>query len=175
MSLPDFTEFDAFNELRERMGADKLGHFEWFDPVWHLTGQERSDLERQSLQIHRDRIMALLDFTLVFKNSRVLVLDTSCYHICNCKRLPSELQLSVATSLRPTQTKALNVCRDCLQTLHYQGYDLTKARKEAYSHQVFETFKLAAFWRQYPMYPVSEKREKRKPISWSASGDQPPS
>src|SRR5690625_3539173 len=45
VELPDFLEFAEFNRLRERMGAEQLGAFEFFDPRLHLTADERMALE----------------------------------------------------------------------------------------------------------------------------------
>jgi len=67
MKLPDFLEFTPFNNLKERMQVTKLGQFELFDPVHHLTGVERSDLDRFGIMVPLSDIHHLLDFTLVFK------------------------------------------------------------------------------------------------------------
>ena len=73
MALPDFTEFEPFNSLRAQMGTDRLGFFELFDPTLHLTGIERSELAHQGLTLSRREVRCLLDFTLVYKNSRPIV------------------------------------------------------------------------------------------------------
>ena len=73
MELADFTEFEAFNELREKMGTDKLGYFELFDPAIHLTGEERSELANDGRLLNLNAVKVLPDKTLAIKNSRVLV------------------------------------------------------------------------------------------------------
>jgi hypothetical protein len=163
MKLPDFIEFEPFNRLRAEMNTEELGYFELFDPSFHLTGGERSELERHGLTVEADLISQLLDFTLVYKNTRVCLLDDHTYHIAACKSITDNPQYRIATSVKAID-KALPVCRGCLQLLQYKGYDEVKARKEAYSRQVFEQFKLKGFWSQYHLYPVSEKRDMRKPI-----------
>lgn len=165
MQLPDFSEFAPFNELREKMGTDKLGYFELFDPKYHLTGDERSDLDRRGLSISMGQLHHLLDFTLVYKNSRVFIEDRTCYHVAFCSDLNISLnQVRIGTSDKAL-SKPLPVCQACLQKLHYKGYDKMKARKEAYSRQVLEKFSLESFGLTYHLYPVSEKRELRKSLN----------
>ena len=98
MELQDFTEFEAFNTLREKMGTDRLGYFELFDPAIHLTGQERSQLESPGLLMNPGAVKVLPDKTLAIKNSRVLVYVPSenwfrdrreypAYHVAMCSEL----------------------------------------------------------------------------------------
>jgi hypothetical protein len=115
-----------------------------------------------------ESIHQLLDFTLVYKNTRVCVFDDRCYHVAACSALPDSSQYQIATSLKP-KNGVFPVCRKCLQLLQYQGYDDIKARKEHYSQQVFERFNLLDFWKQFHLYPVSEKRDMRKPIQSNSS------
>ncbi|MFM1895209.1 MAG: hypothetical protein RLZZ385_283 [Pseudomonadota bacterium] len=100
MRLPDFTEFHPFNELRRRMGAAELGYFELFDPNVHLTGHERSELERVGLLLTLAKLRVLPDRTLAIKNSRVLLYipddgwyrqhrEYPAYHVAWCARLES--------------------------------------------------------------------------------------
>ena len=164
MKLPDFLEFTPFNNLKERMQVTKLGHFELFDPVHHLTGVERSDLDRFGIMVPLSDIHHLLDFTLVFKNSRIWLEDGLVYHLAQCDELKkSQQSFKIGTSERAL-TSGTSVCPACLQKLQYKGYDAHKARKENYSRQVLERFTLTAYWRQYHQYPVSEKREMRKSL-----------
>lgn len=160
--LPDFLSFEPFNRLRVSMNATELGHFELFDPNLHLTGEERSLLAKQGIEINHTALQHLLDFTLVFKNSRVIVIDEDCFHIACCVSLPKKPMFQVATEL--VKATGQRVCSDCLKILHYKGYDPIKARKEAYSRQILMDFKLSEYKSKYPFYPVSEKRELRKPI-----------
>ncbi|MDN3650307.1 hypothetical protein QWZ13_15465 [Reinekea marina] len=161
--LPDFTEFEPFNKLREKMNASELGAFELFDPKHHLTGDERSLLQRQGAELPRSGVSHLLDFTLVYKNTRCIVRDKSVFHVAHCEQFPIDDSLFVATNITVNMPK--QVCPDCLKIIHYKGYDPLKARKEAYSQQVLQNFTLSEFWRHYALYPVSEKREIRKSIS----------
>lgn len=162
LQLPDFTLFEPFNRLRESMNATKLGYFELFNPQYHLTGEERSLLERGGIEISSDNLHHLLDFTLVYKNSRVILLADNVYHLARCSKLPSQGRFKIATKV--IGDKSLSVCPDCLSVLHYKGYDPLKARKEAYSRAILDSFSLSEFKTKYPFYPVSEKRELRKKI-----------
>jgi len=116
MELLDFTEFEAFNRLREKMGTDRLGYFELFDPVIHLTGQERSQLESPGLLMKPESVKVLPDKTLAIKNSRVLAYVPSenwfrdrreypAYHVAMCteleelKREHPEQEVMVTTRL----------------------------------------------------------------------------
>ncbi|MFT4674801.1 MAG: hypothetical protein ACI9PX_000948 [Reinekea sp.] len=168
MSLPDFTEFDPFNSLRAQMGTDRLGFFELFDPAFHLTGIERSELAHGGLTVSRHEVRSLLDFTLVYKNSRLIVLDGQCFHLAECPNLPRSENLHISSSLAPLDG-AGSVCSTCLQKLQYQGYDAHKARKESYSREVLDRFSLDQFWTDFHLYPVSEKRDIRKSLTRSES------
>jgi hypothetical protein len=163
IELQDFTKFEPFNTLREKMQATELGFFEIFNPLHHLTGNERSDLERIGISLPRQQLMHLLDFTLVYKNSRIIMLDDKRFHVAFCSVFPIQESYLVSTAL--IEPNVVRVCEHCLTRLHYKGYDPLKARKEAYSLQVLEEFQLSQFWAQFPTYPVSEKRDIRKQIS----------
>jgi len=117
MELPDFTEFVPFNQLRESIGTTELGYFELFDPQRHLTGAERSELERVGFMTtigqlestvlnqvpqkepQKEQIIATLpDKTLAYKNSRVIAYipdanwyrlhrEYPSYHVARCTML----------------------------------------------------------------------------------------
>lgn len=98
MNLPDFIQFEAFNDLRIRMGTSDLGYFELFDPEIHLNGEERSELERVGMLLRLERITVLADSTLAIKNSRVILYNPDeswyrnhreypSYHLAWCSQL----------------------------------------------------------------------------------------
>ncbi len=98
MELLDFTEFEPFNALRQKMGTDRLGYFELFDPDIHLTGEERSRLATSGELLPLEAIKVLPDNTLAIKNSRVLAYIPSenwfrdrreypTYHLARCAEL----------------------------------------------------------------------------------------
>lgn len=158
MQLADFLEFEPFNRMRAAMGTEKLGYFELFDPRVHLTGEERSLIERQGLTLPAAEVGRLLDHTLCYKNSRVVLLDRQCFHLSHCDALSASDEVTIATSLQPFGS-VQSVCSSCLQLLGYQGYDAQKARKEGYNARVLAGFSLPAFWRDYPPYPIKRDRE----------------
>lgn len=154
MELPDFLEFEPFNELRRKMGTDQLGNFEFFDPELHLTGEERSQLSRDGLTVHRNKVLLLSDHTLAFKNSRIVVLDQERFHLSDCGELKGDI-LDIATDARAIGSR--KVCDKCLHTLRYKGFDAFKQRKAAYSQQVIEAFVLADFFSEYKVYPIQSQ------------------
>mgnify|MGYP000288624706 CR=1 FL=1 len=102
MELPDFVEFAPFNKLREKMDTDQLGYFELFDPVIHLTGSERSELENGGVLRKLDELRFLPDNTLAIKNSRVLIYNPDeswyrnhrefpTYHVARCASLEASM------------------------------------------------------------------------------------
>lgn len=103
MKLPDFREFGPFNALREKIGTRELGYFELFDPARHLTGAERSALQRSGLMLGLGDVKVLPDKTLAVKNSRVLLYypddgyyrlhrEYPTYHLAWCSQLESAQQ-----------------------------------------------------------------------------------
>ncbi|GGX61939.1 hypothetical protein [Saccharospirillum salsuginis] len=163
MNLTDFLNFEPFNEMRARMGTDQLGQFELFDPEVHLTGEERSRLARQGMTIERRWVGRLLDFTLSYKNSRVVLVERNRLHVAQCEQFPEDDTLAIATSLKPFEQPP-RVCPACLQHLTFKGYDETKARKERYNASVLDRFSLDDFWKEYPPYPLNRDRELVKPL-----------
>jgi len=102
VKLPDFRDFQSFNELREKIGTKEFGFFELFDPVIHLTGSERSALENPGMLLRANELRVLPDKTLAIKNSRVLAYipdetwyrnhrEYPTYHIAWCSRLDAQL------------------------------------------------------------------------------------
>lgn len=165
MKLMDFKAFDPFNRARQKMAAEHYGFFELFDPERHLSGEERSILARKGLSVSHSKLGRLLDFTLVYKNSRVVMMDRHCFHVANCDQLPIASSAQIATSFRAIGASSA-ICRECLQLLSFQGYDEQKARKAGYNRSVLEKFRLDAFWREYPPYPLKLGRELVKPLEY---------
>lgn len=194
MELTDFREFAPFNELREKMGTDKLGYFELFDPAIHLTGSERSELETRGILKRFDEIKVMPDRTLAIKNSRVLIYnpDESFYrnnreyptfHIARCSFLMESarehpaLEYLVTTriaddyellKIRPSGEVSVSmhgfvVCKHCLHKLRYKDFDEFRNRKRGYSEKVLKEFRLADFFRLYPMYPLSFGQRPEEP------------
>ncbi|SFB97934.1 hypothetical protein SAMN05660443_0978 [Marinospirillum celere] len=165
MKLPDFTEFEPFVELRRAMGARKRGHFELFDPERHLTGRERSELDREGRYLPWTRLKHLADDTWGYKNTRLAVYlsEAEDYHLAQCEVTQTwEAGAYVWISTRrtgplplgPEQETRKQVCAHCLQLLGYKGFDLHRNRKIAYSKQLLKTFSRDEFFKVYKLYPV---------------------
>lgn len=172
MKLPDFLEFDAFNKIRATMGADELGDFAFFDPKKNLTGIERLELQSAGLPVSADLLSAASDFTLIYKDSRVLVYladplegEDWLFHISDCDLLrkardANHLSDYRAKTLLPTHARGVyKVCGDCLQKMRYQNFDGVRNRHREYSQRVEDSFDLEEFFNLYPIYPVVMQQE----------------
>ena len=173
MKLPDFLNFDPFNELRQRMGAEALGDFVFFDPRRHLTGLELLELKKSGLDADAGELRVLDDFTLAYKNARVLVYRTdeeaegkvesrsesrAKFHLANCPQF-QQRQVSeqpVAVKVASCVPASIQVCESCLQRLHYQGFDGVRQRHRDYSQRVYQDFDVAGFFEKYPSYPIEQ-------------------
>ncbi|MGH1373918.1 MAG: hypothetical protein ACRBBW_17900 [Cellvibrionaceae bacterium] len=180
MKLPDFIEFEPFNGIRERMGADTLGDFVFFDPHLNLTGHERLSLEREGLEVDDEHFRVGGDFTLIYKDSRVLLFLDECstttvtatstetigsqkrpYHLASCAEVEAILKCGLKgsrwlarTHLRSVEQEHCEVCTGCLQRIQYQNFDKHRHRHRGYSDRVQQDFDLSDFFSRYPMYPV---------------------
>ncbi len=177
MKLPDFIEFEPFNDIRDRMGADELGDFVFFDPHLNLTGHERLSLEREGLEVDDEHFRVGGDFTLIYKDSRVLLVSEGVestessstafavkpnYHLASCPEVETMLKSGLKgsrwlarTHISPVLQESCQVCTDCLQRMQYQHFDIHRHRHRDYSDRVQQDFDLADFFRRYPMYPVN--------------------
>lgn len=163
MQLPDFLEFTAFNDLRERMGADKLGYFEVFDPQRHLTGEERSLLRTQGVTVTREQLFFLGDHTLAYKNSRVGVVVDAVLHVTRCKHL-TDFSSGVAVADDAPVADGVVACPECLHLLRFEGIDLEKERKHHHNQKMIAQFRLARFYSVYTDYPLYERQHVRHPL-----------
>jgi hypothetical protein len=172
VKLPDFLEFEPFNQLRNTMGAEQLGDFVFFDPKKNLTGLERIELETRGLKVNDKTLQGASDFTLVFKDSRVLVfnpqptdLDDWHYHLADCdiiqkyREQQTLNQLQAKTTLPISESGSYTVCPHCLQKLRYQNFDAARQRHREYSQRIADEFCLDSFFEKYPIYPVEIKQE----------------
>ncbi len=175
MKLPDFLDFSPFNDLRQQMRAEQLGQFEFFDPSKHLSGDERTVLATSGLSVIANELRVLNDFTLAFKNSRVLLFLVApqaavdwLYHLADCQRLHEWRQRDVGQTwqisvTRPTveggASDGYRVCPACLQRLGYKHFDAGRQRHRHHSERIQQEFDLAEFFRRYPVYPVQETQQ----------------
>jgi len=179
MFLPDFLTFEPFNQLRRDMGAEELGDFTFFDPKRHATGLERLSLCREGLEIAAHELRVLNDFTLAYKDCRVLLLpcwdeappnekpnaNSGVYHLADCPVVIDLMNVD-STPLNGSlwrvhcngevMAAGSRVCRQCLQRLRYRDFDGVRQRHREYSERVEQAFDLNDFFKQYPSYPLGE-------------------
>ncbi len=170
MELPDFREFEAFNTLRERMGADRLGYFEAFDPARHLTGEARLQLQTEGITVTPSDLWHLGDHTLAYRNSRVALLVNQRIHVTRCReaaKFASGTVVSTDDAIAHLfgEEKAVSACPDCLHQLRFQRLDLSKERRQRHNEDLLRRFRLADFFAEYPDYPLYERTHVRHPFS----------
>jgi len=162
MKLPDFLAFEPFNDLRQRMGAVELGHFDLFDPKIQLSTHEREALASVGLAIAISSVRALDDLTLAYKDGRVAVFteeQNGCFHVSNCADIQAlgeqKAKFKVATvEPLPSPSSQVKVCEDCLQRLRYEGFDMNRHRHRQYSEGILSRFTLTKFFSLYSAYPI---------------------
>ncbi|GAB1256915.1 hypothetical protein NBRC116494_14170 [Aurantivibrio plasticivorans] len=167
MKFPDFLEFEPFNQIRQTMGATKLGAFEFFDAKVQLSAYERMALQK-GLVIAASELRVLPDKTLAWKNARVIAMavegqpTVTQYHLAGCEIFDEiaggVTSLTVATDAPHTSDSVVQVCEQCLHTLNYSGFDAVRARHQRYAQHVLQTFKLSEYFKAYPSYPITEKK-----------------
>lgn len=187
MKLPDFEQFEPFNQLRRQMGADELGSFEPFDPALQLTSLEAESLAQGYLEISHHHIRSLPDHTLAYKNARIVLFELKPaqehevglmlyeYHLANCRHLNGSARSSsgdgrVLVSLGMTDSIKNKIkewsthtpietrpCWECLHALRVDGFDGDKHRKRLHSEQVWRNFELSDFTQKFIMYPLPEE------------------
>ncbi len=149
MKLVDFHEFEAFNALRERMGQADLGQFELFDPLRHLTWQERQELEANWVSVPAQTLHSYSDKTLAYKNSHVFSCTDEHYHFALCDKLTKRIGQGRLVETRVTlNTSLLNqhqVCEYCLHAVSYQGFDAYRHRHQEYNDQIIKQFRLETY------------------------------
>lgn len=153
MKLPDFLEFESFNKMRELVGTDKLGYFEFFDPATQLTGEERSELSRTGVITKGRYVRLLSDHSLGYKNSRIVILDGNKAHLTYCQdiKLLEEFNLAIPGKI----LNDYKPCHQCLHDLRYKGFDMQRERKKAHSEYVLQQFTFDQYFSMKPLYPVS--------------------
>lgn len=154
MKLPDFLDDANLNKLRQKMGTDKLGEFELFDPQKQLTYSEREALESGSFEVNAGELRVIKDKTLAYKNSRLWLSHDNKYHLAYCQEVQQlrHRQHQVHCGTEPNNDDDL--CLECLALLKYHGVDNRRIRRGEFTDQVQEEFDLAEFKREFPFYPV---------------------
>jgi hypothetical protein len=156
MQIQDFDDFEPFNTLRKKMGAEKLGSFELFDPEKQITFSERELLELGGFEVSSNRLRILKDKTFAFKNTRLWLSwsDHEHYHLVGCDLVQKRRhkKANVIAGLHQPTDKI--VCLDCLQLLKFDGLDARRSRRLDLAETVQKEFKLTEFKKDYPFYPL---------------------
>jgi len=144
MELIDFKQDDTFNRLRSLIGSQKYGHFELFDPLRHLSWQERKSLSGHWVVIPTGVLHAYHDQTLAYKNSHVFSITEEHFHFSLCDKLKNRIsqgrlaEIEVTLNARLLEEKS--VCEYCLHAVSYQGFDAYRRRHAEYNQQIIKTF-----------------------------------
>lgn len=154
MKLVDFHNEEVFNQLRETMGNADLGEFELFDPLRHLTWQERQDLEKNWISVSAQDLHAYHDKSLAYKNSHVFSCTEEHYHFAFCDKLSKRIGQGRLVSTDVTLNLALlnghSVCEYCLHAVSYQGFDAYRHRHQDYNDQIIKGFNLNEYLKSKP-------------------------
>ncbi len=149
MELVDFKQNDSLNRLRRLIGNDDFGHFELFDPVKHLSWQERKALNLTWVNISSNVLHAYSDQTLAYKNSHVFSITTHHFHFSLCDQLKKGISEGHLAKIEVTLNDALladkAVCEYCLHAVGYQGYDAYRRRHEEYNQRIKKNFKFKKY------------------------------
>lgn len=149
MKLVDFHENEALNALRKTMNDAELGEFELFDPIRHLTWQERQELEKEWIAVKAQALHAYHDKSLAYKNSHVFSCTDEHYHFALCDKLAKRIGQGRLVDMQVTLNLALldghEVCEYCLHAVDYQGFDAYRHRHQDYNDQIIKSFKLESY------------------------------
>jgi hypothetical protein len=156
MQIIDFDNFEPFNALRKKMGAEVLGRFELFDPEKQITFSERELLEIGEFNVPSNRLRILKDKTFVFKNTRLWLSwsEHENYHLAGCDLVQNRRHKKANFIAGLHQSTDKIVCLDCLQLLKYDGLDARRSRRLDLAKTVQKEFKLTEFQKDYPFYPL---------------------
>ena len=156
MRITSFDEFEPFNQLRKKMGTEKLGSFELFDPQRQITYSERELLEAGIFDVESGRLRILKDKTIAFKNARLWLTwsDHEDFHLAACEKIQKRrhLKANFIAGLHSIDDKS--VCLDCLQLLKFDGLDARRSRRLDLAETMQKEFKLTEFQKDYPFYPL---------------------
>lgn len=149
MKLVDFHDDETLNGLRKTMNDAELGEFELFDPLRHLTWQERLELEKNWIDIRAQELHAYHDKSLAYKNSHVFSCTDEHYHFAFCDKLAKRIGQGRLVDTKVTLNLDLlnghSVCEYCLHAVSYQGFDAYRHRHQDYNDQIIKGFKLAEY------------------------------
>jgi hypothetical protein len=156
--IKSFDDFEPFNTLRKKMGADTLGSFELFDPQKQITYSERELLESGVFEIGSARLKILKDKTIAFKNTRLWLSwpEHENFHLAACDLVQKRRHQKSSFIAGLQQPIDSRVCLNCLQLLKFEGFDARRSRRLDLAETIQKEFKLADFQKEYPFYPFNK-------------------
>mgnify|MGYP000019045619 CR=1 FL=1 len=156
MVIKPFDDFEPFNQLRKKMGAEKLGSFELFDPQKQITYSERELLELGVFDVASNQLRILKDKTFAFKNARLWLSwpEHENFHLAACDLVQKRRHQKANFIAGLHQPKGQSVCLNCLQLLKFDGLDARRSRRLDLAESIQKDFKLSEFKKDYPFYPL---------------------
>lgn len=157
MKLLDFSESDVLNQLRTSMGADQLGSFELFNPLKHLSWQEKQLLAKDWQVETSTSLHANHDQSLFFKNSPVVAKQDEVAHFAYCDALKKCISQGKMPKINITTNTGLlhgeKPCEYCLHAMDHEGFDVYRHRHQQYNETVLKRFNLARYFTEkYPEF-----------------------
>jgi hypothetical protein len=125
------------------------------------------ELEKTGLAAKGEDLRPLGDYTLAYKNARVLAYRLNAegqgigvYHLGDCLKVQQwwsvDKHIDLQVAFKPPE--GMKVCQDCLHRLRYQGFDGARSRHQDYSKRIVQAFDVTGFFDQYPHYPIEENQ-----------------
>jgi hypothetical protein len=180
-SLPDFTNDTLMNRLRAAMGADLVAPISelqiavlTLDEILRTTGQEvdigEIEFADDGTLMYKGRHVILYIRDKSFYNDK---LQMPKFHLANCTTLKemwakkrSEryvvstrdsglFKMNISRDGGTTWNESeepLDVCKNCLSTLDWDGYGGASASTK---RSIFDEFELEGFFKRYPNSPVT--------------------
>ncbi|ALP65205.1 HNH endonuclease family protein [Paraburkholderia caribensis] len=175
--LPDFLEWSSLNALRREMRAPLAANFVPDHRFKDIDLPVRERLESAGVDVNFDEVEVLDDGTLAYKGFRVLLYIRDIgsighqesmprYHLAYCRTLDKmrrnsrfdryvvangdsgSFQVNVIENNVRTQHVRLNVCQNCLDEVHWDGFDMAMSREDRM--RLVSGFALPDFFRKYP-------------------------
>jgi hypothetical protein len=146
MKLVDFKQNESFDLLRSKMGMEDYGKFELFDPIRHLSWQERQSLSSDWSTISSSGLHSYGDKTLAYKNSHIFCLNGDKIHFALCDQIKKSIQQGKMANANVTLKVDLlteqPVCEYCLHAVSHQGFDVYRHRHQEYNANILRQFNL---------------------------------
>lgn len=176
IKLPNFFYSHSLNKLKKKMGIDKYtyGNFGDSNANSIRIQLENFGIELEDLS----ELTPLEDYTLAYKGQRIILYIRNVkevddidklpkFHVAYCSTLQSmirhgrknryvisqkgsnvfDLNFVNGNAIRRVE-HPLNVCKNCLDTIHWQGY--VKTWTDAQKNQCVRNFDVNKFFESYP-------------------------